>query len=895
MKRPFYRAFRPGQIRSDESADIRDEIELYLELRTEELITEGMDPAQARQAAEERFGDTRRVEATLRGQARRRRTREGMMATLAGVRQDLGYAFRTMRRSPGFTFVAVLTLGLALGGNTAIFSVVDDALLQAMPFEDADQLVFVNGTHRVDGQSSIRGASFPEFRDWKERTRSLTSMAAVSNISAALTGGFDAERVPVEVVTEDYFEAMMVTPTLGRTFRAEEHSEPGAHTVALISAGLWERRFGGDPSVLGQDVLLNDRPFQVVGVLPAGFGGTALNSEVWVSEAMFETLTGFAPLEQRGSRFLSVIARVDQAMGPDEAQGELEGVALALQGEFPEAHLDRFAELQGFREAYLDTTGQLLWILMGAGVLLLLIASANVANLLLVRAHGRTREIVLRRALGAESSRVASQLLTESGALAVMGGVLGLGIAVLGLRVLGPMIPQGVLPGYVEPSLGAAPFLVSMLVLGIVGVVTGLLPALSSARMNIAARMREGGRGAVGGMGGRFRAQHLFVVAQVGLALVLLVGAGLLTRSFQAQLAIDAGTEFDQVMAMGLQLPESRYPAREDVGVFIDELDRRLSEIPGVAQVSIATDLPFRGGSSGAYIFRADAPDDRIRFHQHVVDVDYFETLGVSLVEGRTFTRTDGADAPVVGVVTEAMVRREFPNGSPVGQTMYLRPSSQRPVLIVGVVEDLRLRNLTTSLMAEGNSPDVFFPLAQRGTRGLEVAARVVGDPVTFGPAMRAVVAELDADMPVSDLAPLTDGYRAQTATPRFAAFLMGIFSALAAVLACVGMYGVLAFAVGQRSQEIAIRRAIGASAPSVARSVVYDGLRLAVSGLAVGTIVALVGSPVLESYLFQVESTDPTTFLTVGAVMIVVALSAALAPALRAMRRDPAEALYSD
>lgn len=895
MKRPFHRAFRPGQVRSDESADIRDEIELYLELRTEELIAAGMDPVQARRTAEERFGDSERIEATLEGQARRRRTREGMMTTMAGVRQDLGYALRTMRRSPGFTLVAVLTLGLALGGNTAIFSVVDAALLQAMPFEDADELVFVNGTHRVDGQSSIRGASFPEFRDWKERTRSLTSMAAVSNISAALTGDADAERLPIEVVTEDYFEAMKVAPTLGRTFRSEEHAEPGAHPVVILSAGLWERRFGGDPSVLGQDVLLNDRPFQVVGVLPAGFGGIALNSDAWVPESMFETLTGFSPLEQRGSRFLSVIARADGARGAEEAQQELEGVAVALQAEFPEAHLDRFAELQGFRAAYLDTTGQLLWILMGAGVLLLLIASANVANLLLVRAHGRTREIVLRRALGAESSRVATQLLTESGALAVLGGVLGLGIAVLGLRVLGPMIPQGVLPGYVEPSLGLAPFLLSMVVLGFVGLVTGLLPALSSARMNIAARMREGGRGAAAGMGGRFRAQHVFVVAQVGLALVLLVGAGLLTRSFRAQLAIDAGTDLDQILAMSLQLPESRYDSPEAVRVFIDELDRRVSEIPGVEQVSVATDLPFRGGSSGAYIFRADAPDDRIRFHQHVVDVDYFETLGVSLVEGRVFERTDGPDAPLAGIVTEAMVRREFPNGSPVGQSMYLRPGGQRPVLIVGVVEDLVYRDLTTSLMAEGNSPDVFFPIAQVGIRSLEVAARVAGDPATFGSAVRAVVAELDSDMPVSNLAPLTDGYLAQTATPRFAAFLMGIFSALAALLACVGMYGVLAFAVGQRSQEIAIRRAIGASAPSVARSVVYEGLRLAVSGLAAGTVVALAGSGVLDSYLFQVEATDPITFLSVGVAMIVVALAAALAPALRAMGRDPAEALYAD
>ena len=681
-ERPYRRTLGPGQVRSDADEDVHEEIELYLELRTAELVAEGLSPEEARAAALERFGDARKIAARLRREARRQHKREGWTMTMSGIRQDLGYAARGFRRSPGFFLVAVATLALALGGNTAIFSVVDAALLSALPFEEHERLVFLNGYHLVDGELSVRGASFPEFRDWRERSRTLPEMAAVGGLSFAMSGDGSAERVTVEVVTEGYFDLLGFTAERGRTFQPEEHGEPDAHPVAVISHDLWERRFGLAPETVGSTVLLNDRPLTVIGVMPAGFGGTNLNTDVWVPEAMISLIASPQLLDARGSRFLTVVGRLAPGADIGAAQAELDVIATELQADFPRAHEDRFAQVLSFREGYLGTTGGLLWILLGAGVVLLLIAAANVANLLLVRAHGRTRELVLRRALGA------------AGLLAVAGGVAGIALASVALGVLGPMIPSAVLPGYVEPRLSGRAFAFSLAVLAFVGVTTGLVPALSSLRLDIATRLREGARSAAGGGPRRVRAQHVFVVAQVALALVLMVGAGLLTRSFRAQLAVDTGAELEGVAALRTQLPNGRFDTQEAILSFARELEREIAAIPGVQSTSLSSDLPFRGGGSASYIFRAgDGPEDRIRFHRHVVTPGYFETLGLEIVEGRPLTADDIDGATPVIVITEAMAGRVYPGESAVGRTMHLRPDGTLPFEIVGVVADVRFRD----------------------------------------------------------------------------------------------------------------------------------------------------------------------------------------------------------
>ena len=899
-RRPFLRSLRPGQVRSDPDEDIHEEIELYLDLRAEELEKEGIDPAEARRLARERFGDPERIERELRRQAKRRHTRQGTTMTMSRLRQDLGYAVRSFRRNPGFFGVAVVTLALALGGNTAIFSVVDAALLQALPFEDHEELVFINGYHLVDGEISVRGASYPEFRDWRERSRAIESMAAVEGASLTLTGDGSAERMITEIVTEGYFALLGAAPALGRGFLPEEHAETDAHSVVVLSHALWDRRFARDPGLVGRDIVVNDRPLTVVGIMPEGFAGLnlAIGTDLWLPESLMSLDMGADVLEARGTRFLTVVGRLAAGADTATAQAELDVVARDLQATFPSAHEDRFAQVQSFREGYLGGTAGLLWILMGAGGVLLLIAAANVSNLLLVRSHNRTRELVLRRALGAGGSRIAAQLLTESVVLATAGGVTGIGVAVWALSALGPMIPNGALPGYVEPALSPTAFGFSLVVLALVGVVTGLVPAASSARMDIAGRLREGGRaGAAGGLH-RFSAQHVFVIAQVALALVLMVGAGLLTRSFRAQLAVDTGAELEGIQAMTVQLPRGRYDSNDVIWAFAAELERRVAAIPGVDRAALSSDLPFRGGSSGAYIWRpGEGPDDRIRVHRHFVTPSYFETMGIELVGGRYLSEDDVDGSASAVVVTDALVRRVFPGESGVGKTIWLRPDGTVPVQVVGVIDDVRYRDVTTSLMADANSPDIFFSMWQIPVRSIDVAARAEAEGRTeaVGAAMRQVVREIDSDLPVFLLQPLVESWRQQTATPRFAAFLMSLFSGLAALLACVGIYGVLAFAVGQRSREIAIRRAIGASGGRVARSVVVDGLKLAGFGLAVGAVAAVAGGRILESFLYGVGTTDPMTFVTVAGGMIAVAIVAALVPALRATRRQPGEALQAD
>ncbi|NNF13980.1 MAG: ABC transporter permease [Gemmatimonadetes bacterium] len=895
---PFLRSFSPGQVRSDVDAEIREEIELYLELRANELEDEGLSPEDARRVAQERFGDAEEIKRSLRKQAKRTRARRETTMTMSGLKQDLAYAIRSFRRSPGFTAVAVATLALALGGNTAIFSVVDAALLQALPFEDHEELVFVNGYHLTNGEVAIRGASFPEFRDWNERSRWVSPMAAVGGVSLSATGGDGAaEQLSTEIVSLDYFDVLLTRPALGRAFFPEEHAEVDAHPVAIISHRLWERRYALDPAALTSEIIINDRPLTIVGIMPEAFQGTDLanGTDLWVPDGLVSLIASPDLLESRGSRFLSVVGRLAPGGTVEEAQAELDVVARDLQATFPQAHEDRFAQVQEFRDGYLGDTGGLLWILMGAGIVLLLIAAANVANLLLVRSHSRTREFVLRRALGAEGSRVAGQLLTESFVLAALGGAAGIGVAVAALRILGPMIPNGALPGYVEAELSSTAFLTSLVVLVLVGLATGLLPAASSARIDIATRLREGSKGSAAVSLRRIRPQHVFVVAQVALALILLVGAGLLTRSFRAQLAVDTGVELEGIIAMRISPPNSRYDTNETLWNFSAELERRLGELPGVEGVSLSSRLPFRGGSSGAYIFReGDSAEERIRFHRHHVTPSYFETLGIELREGRLLNDDDRGDSSGVIVITDAMARRVYPGESAVGKMMSLRPDDGMPVEVVGVIEDVRYRDITTSLMEEANSPDVFFSYWQMPSRTLEVAVRT-NSAATVVPAMRTVVSELDPELPIFQLEPLEEGRRTQTATPRFAAFLMSLFSGLAVLLACVGIYGVLAFTVGQRSQEIAIRRAIGASGVRVARAVVGDGLRLTLVGLLLGGAGAVAGSRVLETFLFGVEATDPATFVSVAGGMIAVAVVAAVLPALRAMRRDPAEALNSD
>lgn len=889
---PFKRTPPPGSLGGDQDADIDEELEFHLELRTRELMDEGLDRDTARREAEMQFGDAREVARRIKRERRRGGAGRMMMNVLGELRGDLGYAFRTFRRNPGFAGIAALTLAVAIAGNTAVFSVLDSAILRALPFENASELVFLNGYHLQNGERAIRYASVPEFTDWRERSRGVSSMAGVRPAGVTLRGGGGAERAEAEVVSQDYFSILGGTTPLGRTFTPEEYEVPDAHPVVVLSHSLWVRSFGSDPGVVGRSVLVNERTVEVIGVMAADFAGVSLDVDLWIPMGMMSLVGSADLLDTRGTRFLPVIGRLASGVSVEDAQRELDAIAGDLQDLYPDINRDRFVEVETFRDGYLGSTGRLLWVLFGAGGFLLLIAAANVANLLLVRADARVRELTVRRAVGADSGRVARLLLTESIALAAIGGAFGLVLAAWGLRVLTPLIPHGVLPGYAEPVLSVRAFLFALVSLTVVGVLAGLAPALSSARRDLTTSLRAGGRGMTGG---RARTQQIFVITQVGLALLLLVGAGLLTRSFRAQLAVDPGLEMDGVHVFSVQPSRESVPDADGLRVFTDELLRTVAEVPGVRSVAASSDFPLRGGSSGAYVFRPDDPETRIRYHRHSVSPGYFENLGVELRSGRFIEASDNQQARPVAVVTQAFVERVLPDASNgVGRSIYVGDPSDPANLaeIVGVVENIRYRNLTQDMMEESNSPDVFFSIHQVPARFLEISFRTDAGVAPNPEAIRTAVQRMDPSIPAPSLTTLEELYHAQTATPRFAAFLMGLFSGLALLLACVGIYGVLSHSVGRRGPEIALRRALGAQAADVARSVVWDGARLAGVGLVIGGIGALLSGRVLESLLFNVESTDPMTFAVVASALLLVATLAAAVPAWHASRKAPADVL---
>jgi predicted permease len=868
-------------------------MESHLELLVDELVAAGLGPAEARREARARFGDPA---AWRRRTHRSNPRRTGTMTTMmTRILQDLRFALRGFRRSPGFTAMAVLTLSIALAGNTALFSVLDEAVLQALPFANSERLVFINGVHRTADGEAFRGASPMEFRDWQAQATRVDPVVAASGSTFTLTGVDAAQRLFGELVSEDYFSLLGGEAALGRTFTDEEYEIVDGPWVAVLSHGLWESAFGSDPGIVGNTIRLNDQSVEVVGVMPESFVGANMGSQLWTPFVQFGLVGNSDVLQARGSRWLPVIGRLASGATLDEAQAEFESIALGLQEQFPEAHEDRFARLVPFKESYLGTTGPLLWILFGAGSLLLVIAAANVANLLLVRAHARTRELTVRRAIGADSGRITGQLITESLALAFFGGVLGLLGARWALAAALPLVPAGVLPAYAQPEVSARAFGFTLAILVVVGLASGLVPALTSARRDLATTLRAG-RSALSGRGNR--AQKVFVVTQVGLALMLLVGAGLLTRSLRAQLSIDPGLDIEGVHALRVQPAQDRYANQEEMRIYSRELRRAVAAVPGVTASTVASDFPLRGGSAGAYAFRTDATDERIRVHYHMIAPDFFDLVGVDLLAGRLFTEADDLDAPGVALVTQAFVERVFPEApsaaAALGRQVYFgSPESEDNLAeIVGVVENVRYRNLTQSLMDGPNSPDIFIPFAQFTPRSYEVAFRVAADTAAVLAGVRRAVIDVDPETPPYALASLEGLYRSQTALPRLAAVLMGAFSILALSLASVGIYGVLTFTVGQRGPEIALRRALGADAGDVARSVVFDALKLAGVGVVVGGLAALYGGRLLEALLFQVGTTDWWTLVATALALLGIATVAAAVPALRAARKDPAEAL---
>lgn len=883
------RELPPGGPVPDPEREVREEIEHYLEERARELEADGMDPEAARAEAGRAFGDVTRIEAEVEKIRRGRKRDEGRTRVMESIRQDLKLALRSVVRRPGFAAVVIATLALGIGAVTAIFSVVNAALLEALPFDGAEDLVFVQGAYQAPEGPQVRGASYPEFEDWQQGARSFTRMTPVSNESVNLSGAEGpALRLQAEQVGEGYFELLSVTPTLGRVFTDDEMVVPGGAAVTLLSESLWTDRFGRDPQVVGQTLSLNGNPFTVVGILPDAFRGTNLNADLWlpIGTPPFGIDADLAT--SRGNRWMAVLARLGPGVALESAQQDMDAVATRLEQSYPDAHEDRVALVTPMREAYMGNTSVLVLLVLSASGLLLLIAAANVANLLLVRTTGRGGEVLMRKALGAGRGRLVSQFLTESMVLAVLGSLAGLALGAWGAHALVALMPDALLPSYVEVGLDARVFGMTVLLMSAVGLLAGLAPALLTSGTDLAGGLREGGRGSLSRS--RARIQRFFVAGQIALALILMVGAALMTRSFQEQLEINTGFDQDQLYAFRVTLPAEPYPG-DALRAAVQELEQRLESTAGVSGVTFGGGAPLRGGYTAAYLY-VEGQEDRIRFYLQRVASDWFETMGTEVRQGRPLDRSD-LDNPEVTVISQALASRFFPGRDPVGQT--IRIGSDLELRIVGVAEDVRFRDLTTDLVAGADDPDIYMPWDRFATRTLDFVLRTNAEPAALERAVREVVAGFDPQLPVFLAQPLNASLEAQTSQARFGSTLLTSFGLVALVLALVGLYGVLSFTVDQRQREIALRMAVGAEAGNVRRMVVSQGMRLAVWGLGFGLVAAGLASRALEAFLYEVEALDLVTYVAAALGMAAVAAIAAWIPAIRATRVNPQGALKAE
>ena len=813
-----------------------------------------------------------------------------LQPTAMGLHQIL-VAIRSLIKRPGYSASVVLTLALGIGGSTMMFSLLDGALLRPLPFAEPGRLVTLTG---VAGPDRVpRGASFPEVGDWRTMNATLEHVTMYDETSLNLRIDTEAVRVDTEMVSASYFPLLGVSAALGRTFLPEEDAVPDRNAVALISHRLWRDRFGSDPGVLQRSVYLNDRPVQIVGVMPAGFAGVSFDTDLWVPSMMISLTSSPAVIENRGTRWLLVLARLAPDVSIERAQDDMTRVATLLEQQYPDTHRQRGVQITTYRNFVLGDTARLIATLFGAVILFLVVACTNVASLQLARATSRRRELAVRIALGARRWHILRELMTESIVLSLVAGIIGAMIAAWSLGGAVALMPDGALPRFVQPSIDLRALIFALAASFAVGVLVTILPGISASRRELADALKQGARSAGGGLGSirRISSQQVLVVAEIALAMTLLTAAALMVRSLERQTKIAVGFEPAGVTIGALNLPASRYTPEARV-TFVERLRERLARIPGVRAAAISSDLPF-GGSSAAILLPAGAgaTDPGIRYYRHFVTPTFFETLGIPIERGRGFTPQDRQGAPLVAIINKSSARRIAPGTDAVGRQFRLGADGPS-VEIVGVIPDARFRDLTTDLSGGRTEPDVFFPFAQRTDRDIQIAVRTSDGALVPISVLQQAVSEIDAGLPLYQVSSLMDPLRQQTSTSRFASALLTLFSAGALMLAGIGLYGLVAYVVGMSRQEIAIRMALGASAAGVTALIVRNGMALVVSGIVVGILGALGAARALQSQLFQTSATDPGAFALVALVLLLVTFIASLLPTRRAVAVEPHAAL---
>ena len=877
--------------------EVEEELDFHVAMRTREYEAMGMSAEEARRVAQARLGDYPRMVSDLEGIGRRRDATMAVRERWGEGLRDVRYALRQLRRSPGFAAVAIITLALGIGANTAVFSVINGVLLEPLPYGEPDELVVVSSAFPTLGFDRF-WFSPPEYFELREWSQVFEDVGAYRTGTSSIETYDRPLRVPSSVATWSFFPTMGVEAALGRTF-TEEEDLPGASPVAVISDGLWQRAFGADPAVVGRDVRVNGVQTTILGVLPPRFDVEDAGVDVW-------TPVNIDPsdhVNRRGNHFMVVVARVADGVPLERVQGELDRLEARWDEEYGSVHApsadNHPLTAYDFREDVLGDIRPAMMLLLGAVGFVLLIACANVANLLLARSETRSKEVAVRVAMGAGRSRMVKQLLTEGVTLAVAGALAGLAVGHFAVRGLLMVNPDGV-PRAEGIGLDWTVGLFTGLIAVITGVLFGLAPLINTSLAKVGSTLKEGGTRSTKGSAG-LRARRLLVVAEVALAVILVTGSGLMLRSMSALQEVDLGFNPEGLLTMQVSLPQGDYPTAGDVGAFFETAIERIRALPGVSDATFVSGIPpIRTLNANDTQFEGveqtqDGPAHNVDYWT-AIGGDYQETMGNRIVEGRGFQPSDAlAETPVM-LVNERLARTFYPESSPVGRRIGPTGANSPLFTVVGVVADVKQAGVN-------NDPgtELFFygpQLTQGGLfayRTQNFVLRTEGNPLALAPAVRRVLSDLDPALPVSDVQSMEQNVARSMAQPRFMTLLLGLFAGVALLLAAVGTYGVMSYSVAERNREIGIRMAMGAERGSVLGLVLRQGGFLAVAGVVIGIVGALGLSRYLSAQLYEVSATDPRTFVAAPLFLAMVAMLACYLPARRATRVDPVTALREE
>ncbi|HKP87943.1 MAG TPA: ABC transporter permease [Blastocatellia bacterium] len=797
--------------------------------------------------------------------------------------QDVRYALRMLAKNPGFAIIAVLALTLGIGADTAIFSVVNSVLLRPLPYDESDRLVFLSERSPVLEGMSI---AYPNFVDWRDQNDVFENIGVFRRQNFNLTGSGEPERLIGGQVSADLFDVLKVEAAIGRVFINDE-DKPDASPVAVLSHALWQRKFGGDPNILDQSITLDGRPYTVIGIMSADFLPPR-QADLWTPVGQVSRDPGWV---NRGNHpGLYGVARLKPGVTLDQAREAMDIVATNLEKQYPDSNTGNRVTLAPLLDQYVRNIRPALWVLLGAVGLVLLIACANVANLLLARATARQKEIAIRTALGASRWRIVRQLLTESILLAVAGGSLGLLLANWGVKLIVAISPNSI-PRSREISLDNRVLVFTIAVSALTGIIFGLVPALQMSKPDLNETLKDAGRGSTSR---RHIARSVLVVAEVALTLVLLVGAGLMIRSFVRLQQVDPGFNYDNLLTFTITLPQRKYPEDQQKINFFEQLSERLRGLPGVETVGLTSGLPLgNNGWQTSFVIDGQPPPEPGKMpltEAAVASPDYFQSIGIAVLKGRNFTEQDTKDAGRVALIDEEFAKRYWPDEDPIGKRYRAGGSDPRNPLIevVGVVRRVKMDGLNQ----DSNRVQSYYPFRQLPGGGMTLTVKTTGDPMSIVSASRQQVLSLDADQPLYNVNTMQQLRADSIAPQRLNLMLFGIFGAVALILAAVGIYGVMAYTVTQRTHEIGIRMALGAQPSSVLGLVIRQGMSLAVAGLGIGIIGAWLATRVMSSFLFGISATDTVTFIAVPVVLAAVALAACAFPARRATKVDPMIAL---